>query len=89
MPYKIGTQALAWCDPQLQESTTIIPLHRMYKYLTPPLSRNSVGKDVEAAPEVMKDRRRQSLGEEIGKLRRRGDMEDPDFAKCHAISDEV
>ena len=37
MPYKIGTQAPAWCDPQLQESYNNNPVtHDVQMSNTPP-----------------------------------------------------
>jgi len=57
--------------------------------LTPPRSRNVVRTNVQTGAKIHKDRRRKTLGEDIGELRRGGNVKYTDSPKSDPFPDEV
>jgi len=63
--------------------------HERNKHQDPPAVPTLATADVETGSKVDEDRGRKALGEDVGELRRRRDVKDPDVSNGNPLADEV
>ena len=91
-PYNVGTQARRGEILQSRMEYNRVQrynIHKLYTDSNTPLSRNSIGKDVQAGSKLGEDWQGQSLGEDVGILRAGWHMQDSNFAKGHTIPNKM
>ena len=64
-------------------------LDKKHNSNTPPAVPTLAIADVETGPKLAKHRGRETLGEDVGELRRRRDVKDPDVSNGNQLADEV
>jgi len=64
-------------------------LDKKHNSNTPPAVPTLAIADVETGPKLAKHRGRKALGEDVGELRRRRDVKDPDVSNGNPLADEV
>jgi hypothetical protein len=65
------------------------PITRNTQILTPPAIETLATGDVETGPKLLKHRRREALGEDVGKLRSGRDVKNPHVSNSNPLANEV